>query len=102
VACLRKSFRFAAVLTIISGDFWRDPPLSFHGDRDMSESYGRATGSNNVVITGVNIPFGELVGLILKVMLASIPAYIILFIIFGILATVFGGLFAGLIGMGMH
>jgi hypothetical protein len=68
----------------------------------MSESYGRATGSNNVVITGVNIPFGELVGLILKVMLASIPAYIILFIVFGILAAVFGGLFAGLIGMGMH
>lgn len=68
----------------------------------MSESYGRAAGSNHVVITGVNIPFGELVVLILKVMLASIPAYIILFIIFSILMTVFGGLFTGLLLRGMH
>jgi len=68
----------------------------------MSEAYGRATGSNPVVITGVNIPFGELVVLILKVMLASIPAYIILFLIFAFLTAVFGGLFAGLVGMGMH
>lgn len=69
----------------------------------MSEAYGRAAGANRVVITGVDMSFGDLVVFILKVMLASIPAYIILFIIFGILAAVFGGLFAGLIGLGgMH
>jgi hypothetical protein len=57
-----------------------------------------------VVITGVDIPFGELVMLILKVMLASIPAYIVLVIIFVIFAAIFGGIFGGMIaamgGMG--
>ena len=55
-----------------------------------------------MVVTGVDMSFGDLVLFILKVMLASIPAYIILFILFAILATVFGGLFAGLVGMGMR
>ena len=68
----------------------------------MSESYGRAAGTNHVVVTGVDIPFGEMVVLILKVMLASIPAYIILFIIFSILMTVFGGLLTGLMWRGLH
>ena len=70
----------------------------------MSEAYGRAAGENRVVITGVDMSFGQLVVFILKVMLASIPAYILLFIVFAILAAVFGGMFAGLAGMagGMH
>ncbi|HEV7591107.1 MAG TPA: hypothetical protein VGO40_23555 [Longimicrobium sp.] len=69
----------------------------------MTEHYAGATavaGRNNVVITDVDIPFGRLVGLILKVMLASIPAYIILFIIFAILSAMFSGLILGLIGLG--
>jgi hypothetical protein len=69
----------------------------------MAEHYAGATGTagrNNVVITDVDIPFGRLVGLILKVMLASIPAYIILFIIFAVLGTMFSGLLLGLIGLG--
>ena len=67
----------------------------------MAESYGG--GPNRVVITGVEMSFGDLVVFILKVMLASIPAYIILFIIFSILFAVFGSVLAGLVGMGgMH
>ncbi|HEU0053792.1 MAG TPA: hypothetical protein VFQ39_11460 [Longimicrobium sp.] len=59
------------------------------------------TGPVRTVLTDVDIPFGQLVTLILKVMLASIPAYIILFIIFMIIGGIFGGIFAGLMG-GMH
>lgn len=51
-----------------------------------------------VVITGVDIPFGDLVVLIIKVMFASIPAYLILFVIFSIIGVVFGGLFAAMLG----
>lgn len=69
----------------------------------MSEAYGPAAGANRVVITGIDMSFGDLVVFILKVMLASIPAYIILFLIFAVLAGVFGGMFAGLMGLGgMH
>ena len=67
----------------------------------MSETYARA-GENRVVVTGIDMSFGDLVVFILKVMLAAIPAYILLFIIFAILTAVFGGLFAGLLGMGMR
>lgn len=57
-----------------------------------------SAGSGRVVITGVDIPFGELVVLIIKFVLASIPAYIILFILFMILGAIFGGIFAGMMG----
>jgi hypothetical protein len=53
------------------------------------------TGAEQVVITGVDIPFGSLVMLILKVMIASIPAYIILAIIF----FMFFGLIGGMLGV---
>jgi hypothetical protein len=68
----------------------------------MSEAYGRAAGANHVVITDVDIPFGRLVGLILKVMVASIPAYIILFIFFAVISALFSGLIMGMIGLGAH
>lgn len=60
----------------------------------------RPAGDGRVVITGVQMPFGDMVMLIVKIVLASIPAYIILFIIFAVLAGIFGGLFAGIMGVG--
>lgn len=67
----------------------------------MSEHYAGAAGAQtHTVITDVDIPFGRLVGLILKVMLAAIPAYIILFIIMAIFGTMFSGVLLGLIGLG--
>jgi hypothetical protein len=60
----------------------------------------RPAGDGRVVITGVQIPFGEMVMLIIKIVLASIPAYIILFILFLILGAIFGGVFAALFGIG--
>jgi uncharacterized membrane protein YvbJ len=70
--------------------------------RRGAESYagGAVAGRNGVVITDIDIPFGRMVGLILKVMFASIPAYIILFIIFAIISAVFSGLIMGMIGLG--
>lgn len=61
------------------------------------------TGADHVVIKGVDIPFSEMVMLIMKVMLAAIPAYLILLIIslvlFGMMGACFGGL-AGLADVG--
>lgn len=47
----------------------------------------KATPSNHVVITGINIPFVSLVSLMVKLALASIPAGLILIIIYGIFAA---------------
>ena len=45
---------------------------------------------NKVTLTDIDIPFGRMVGIILKFMLASIPAVLLLYlVIFGI-ALLFG------------
>ncbi len=47
------------------------------------------------VITDVDIPFGRMVVIILKWMLASIPAVLLLYAFFGILALLFAALIGG-------
>ena len=47
----------------------------------------------SVYVKGFSMPFGEMVGFMVKWAIASIPAFIILFIIFGILFLIFGSLF---------
>jgi hypothetical protein len=54
------------------------------------------------VITGVQIPFGNMVGLILQWMLASIPAIIILWILVWVLMFFGAVLFAALAGAFGH
>ena len=49
-----------------------------------------------VVISRVDMTFGHMVVLILKWTLAAIPAMIIVWGIFAMLALIFGGLFAGI------
>ena len=49
-------------------------------------------------ITGVDIGIGDLIVLMIKIAIASIPATIIIMIVFGILGAIFGGIFAALIG----
>jgi hypothetical protein len=50
---------------------------------------------HRTTITDVDIPFGRMVGIILKLMLASIPAVLIFYAIFGMitlfLVLIFGG-----------
>ena len=49
-----------------------------------------------VTVTDVNIPFGRLVVLILKIMLASIPAVLIMYAIMAAIGLLFVGLLGGL------
>ena len=50
-------------------------------------------GLNGVYVRGFMMPFEEMVVFMVKWAIASIPAFIILFIIFGILFVIFGALF---------
>ena len=45
-----------------------------------------------VIIEGVDIPFIDLVVLLVKLAFAAIPAMIVIFTVFGILSTLFGGM----------
>ncbi len=55
--------------------------------------------TNRVVITDVKIPFMSMVTLMVKWVLASIPAFLILAILGSVVTAIFGGIFAG---MGYH
>ena len=46
-----------------------------------------------IIIRGIDIPFMDLVVLLVKLAFAAIPAMIIIFTIFGLLSTLFGGVF---------
>ena len=54
--------------------------------------------AGGVRITGIDIGIGDLIVLMIKVAIASIPAGIIIMIVFGIIGAIFGGIFAGLMG----
>ncbi|WP_456451351.1 hypothetical protein [Hydrogenimonas sp.] len=47
----------------------------------------------NVVISGLEIPFWDLVWFMVKLVLASIPALFILYAVFTLLGLFFGGFF---------
>jgi hypothetical protein len=49
--------------------------------------------STPVTVTNIDIPFGRLVTIMLKMMLASIPAILIMYAIMGAVALVFMALF---------
>jgi len=46
-----------------------------------------------IVLKGIDIPFMDLVVLLVKLAFASIPAMIVIFTVFGILSALFGGVF---------
>ncbi len=49
--------------------------------------------SRKIVISGIDIPFVDLVFLLVKIVLASIPAMIIVYFIFALFTMLFGGIF---------
>jgi hypothetical protein len=51
-----------------------------------------------VTLADIHIPFWRMVVIIIKWSLASIPAMIILVIIFGIVAALFGGIISAIVG----
>ena len=46
-----------------------------------------------VIISGIDIPFMDLVVLLIKLALASIPAVIVIFGFISLMSTIFGGIF---------
>lgn len=48
-----------------------------------------------VVITDIKMPMGSMIEFMIKWAIASIPAFIILCIIFGVVTAVLGGIFSG-------
>jgi hypothetical protein len=46
-----------------------------------------------VIINGIDIPFMDLVVLLIKLALASIPAIIVIFGFLALMSTIFGGVF---------
>lgn len=58
----------------------------------------KEAGIGHVKIEDINMPFLAMIGLLVKVSLASIPALLILALIYGILTIIFGGLLGGLLG----
>jgi hypothetical protein len=51
---------------------------------------------NEVTITDVKMPFGSMVVFMVKAAIASIPAVIILTIIYGVVAFMMAGIFGGM------
>lgn len=49
--------------------------------------------NKKIIIKGIDIPFMDLVILLVKLAFAAIPAMIIIFVLFGILSSLFGGVF---------
>ena len=60
----------------------------------------RASKSNNdpkeVVVTDIQMPFGSMIVFMVKWVIASIPAFIILFALFTIVSAIFGGILSGI------
>ena len=46
-----------------------------------------------IVIKGIDIPFMDLVVLLVKLAFSAIPAMIVIFMVFGTLSALFGGMF---------
>jgi len=49
--------------------------------------------ANNVVIRGVDIPFMDLVVLLVKLAFAAIPAMVVIYFVFALMSMLFGGFF---------
>ena len=61
--------------------------------RKIDEASLQEIQDKSVHVKSFDMPFGDMVGFMVKWALASIPAFIILFIIFGIFFLIFGSLF---------
>lgn len=64
----------------------------------VNQNAGQSRGLSAVRIENINMPFWSLVGFLIKLSLASIPAMLILWVIFAVIALVLGGVFGGIFG----
>ena len=65
----------------------------FQKDIEKREELQQKIEDKSVYVKGFSMPFGEMVEFMVKWAIASIPAFFILFIIFGIFFAIFGALF---------
>ena len=63
---------------------------------DVTQGQHPLQRTQEVRIVDINMPFWSMVKFMVKLSLASIPAYIILVIIFAVIFLIFGGIFVGL------
>lgn len=64
----------------------------------VNQNAGQSRGLSAVRIENINMPFWSLVTFLIKLSLASIPAMLILWVIFAVIALVLGGVFGGIFG----
>ena len=62
----------------------------------MRHALGGDVMPDRVIVTDLEIPFGSMVVLLVKIALASIPALLCLAAIFGMLFVILGAVFGGL------
>ncbi|HNX92048.1 MAG TPA: hypothetical protein PKI17_00880 [Syntrophomonas sp.] len=79
-----------------------EPQVVTDTDLDKKRIYGSRRQSSRdelqeVIVTDIQMPFLSMVSFMIKWIIASIPAIIVLVILFAIVSTVFGGLFLGLL-----
>ncbi|MDP5291324.1 hypothetical protein Q9290_03315 [Oceanimonas sp. CHS3-5] len=55
-----------------------------------------------VTVVDIKMPFMSMVIFMVKLAIASIPAFIIISVVFGVLAAIFGGIFHGMGMMGRY
>ena len=67
------------------------------GDAGTTVSFTGSSNTQRVVIVNFDMPFWDLVMFMVKFAIASIPATIILFLIFAVLYGLFGGLLVALV-----
>ena len=65
----------------------------FQKEIEKREELQQKIEEKSVHVKSFDMPFGDMVGFMVKWSLASIPAFIILFIIFGIFFLIFGSIF---------
>ena len=86
----------------IVGDDWFIDKSALQGKNSKQKniSVSDASQGNNdyqeVVVTDIQMPFGSMVVFMVKWVIASIPALIILYVLFAIVSVIFGGILAGI------
>jgi hypothetical protein len=62
----------------------------------LPQAFSASSGVSEVVVADIDMPFGSMVKFMVKLSLASIPAFIILVVIFSVIFAIFGGVLAGI------
>ena len=89
------------------GDDWFIDKAELQGKSSKNKSSGSIfvpsqanDDHQNIIVTDIQMPFGSMVVFMVKWVIASIPAFIILFVLFVIVSAIFGGIVTGVSNSG--